>query len=213
MIRPETWKGLSMRAVLHPGRVPTVAALLVLVAACGTSLPEPRIPEPPRPLHVVDGAALPPVNFVAMEADVPGGRILGWHYEGEDYRRAHDYRWDANFANVTGELNAPSRDVLREAGFRVGRGGEDVVRMIGTITRLSYNSYARKLRFNQGEVAVRWSLFRPGEDRPYHTATTAGAARAEDIQAGAIVGACEVALRNLLADPGFAAAVAAGRER
>jgi hypothetical protein len=40
--------------------------------------------------------------------------------------------------------------------------------------------------------------------------TTTGAARAEDIQAGALVAAYEVALRNLLAEPDFAAALAAG---
>jgi hypothetical protein len=181
-----------------------------MLAACGTTLPTPEIPEPARPLHMVDGEAYPALNFVELMTDVPGGRILGWHYEGEDYRRAHDYRWDDNFANVTDALNAPSRDILREAGFRVGRGDQDVVRLTGTMKKVTYNSYARKIRFNQGEVEMLWALYRSGEEGAYRTMTTMGAARAEDIQAGALAQAYQVALRNLLADPDFAAAVAAG---
>jgi hypothetical protein len=190
--------------------VPLVAGMVLVAAGCGTTLPEPQTPEPPRPLHVIDGDAYPPLDFVELKTDVPGGRILGWHYEGEDYRRAHDYRWDQSFENVTETLNPPSRELLREAGFRVARGDADVVRMAGIMKMVSYNSYARKMRFNQGEVTMEWALYRPGEDLPYHTAQTTGAARAEDIQAGAVANAYLVALRNLLAEPEFAAAVAAG---
>lgn len=197
---------------MAPRPIRPIALLLfvVLAAGCGSTLPEPRGVEPPLPVEPVDGADYPPIRFQEVTADVPGKRIIGWHYEGEDYRRVYEYRWDENFANVTTTLNAPALELLHLVGYRVATDGRDAVSLKGILKKVGYNSYARREPFNQGEVTVVWSLIRPGEETAYYTATTEGIARVEDIQGGAVAKAVLAALQNLLADPEFLEALGRG---
>jgi hypothetical protein len=171
-------------------------------------MPEPRIPEPAPELPLIDGKSLPSIEIVELVTDIPGGRILGWHYEGEDYRRAHDYRWDESFRNRTELMNLHTVKVMEEAGYELSLSDPDRVRLTAVMRKVTYNSYARKIRFNQAECEVRWQLFRMGEEKPYATVVSTGEARADDIQAGAVVSAYDVALRRLLAGDEFAAALA-----
>lgn len=182
--------------------------ILVLAAACGGTLPEPRIPEPAPELRHVDGKSLPSIEIVELVTDIPGGRVIGWHFEGEDYRRSYDYRWDESFQNHTGLMNLHTVEVMEGAGYELSLSDPDRVRLTAVMRRVSYNSYARKDPFNQGGCEIRWQLFRMGEQEPYATVVTAGEARADDIQAGALVGAYDVALRRLLAGDEFAQALA-----
>ena len=181
--------------------------LLIAVAGCAGTQPAPKIPEPAPDLPLVDGKSLPSIEIVELVTDIPGGRILGWHYEGEDYRRVYDYRWDESFSNHTELMNLHTVDVMEEAGYELSLSDADRVRLTAVMRKVTYNSYARKIRFNQAECEVRWQLFRMGEEKPYATVVSTGEARADDIQAGAMIGAYDVALRRLLAGDEFAAAL------
>jgi len=187
--------------------------LLVLLIAfawlggCASGRPDPRMPEPAGPLVQVDGESLPSIEFFKVRTDIPGGRVLGFHYEGIDDRRVHDYRWDESFENVTTVLNDRARGILEESGYRLAYNGGGEVFMKGVMRKVSYNSFDRKISFTQAEMEVRWELFRPGEDKPFHTFATLGAGRVDNIDSGAMVQALELALRRLLADPEFSEAL------
>ncbi|MFT5233647.1 MAG: hypothetical protein ACI9UQ_001681, partial [Candidatus Krumholzibacteriia bacterium] len=150
----------------HSNRTILAVALLIgmlCLTACSTTLPVPKMPEPAPPMIEVEGLSLPAIDFVNLITDIPGDRVIGYHYEGPQYTRMHDYRWDENYANETKVLNDYADEILAEAGYLAGVGGEDATSMVGTIQHLRYNSYERKVSFDQAECTVVWELFRPGE--------------------------------------------------
>ena len=180
---------------------------LLMMGACSTTLPIPRVPEPAPEMLDVAGRSLPAINFVNLVTDIPGDRIIGYHYEGPQYTRMHDYRWDENYSNETKVLNDYAHNILTEAGYRDGVNDAKALTMVGTIENLTFNSYDRKVSFDQAECTVRWELFLPGESVAYHTQWTEGAARVDPRVAGPIRQAFELALRKLLSDSQFVAAV------
>jgi len=188
-------------------RALVTAFSLLLVPACTTTLPIPKVPEPLPIMVDVHDRVLPAIDFVNLITDIPGDRIIGYHYEGPQYTRMHDYRWDENYINETKILNDYADGILEEAGYRAGVDDPASLTMVGTIQHLRYNSYDRKISFDQAECTVKWELFAPGETMAIHTQLTEGAARVEPQAAGAIRAAFDLAMRSLLADPKFVAAV------
>jgi hypothetical protein len=182
-------------------------ASLVVFSGCTSTRPVPNIPEAAPPMIMVDGESLPTLSFTKLIADVPGGRITGYHYEGLEYTRSYAHKWDENFSNQTNDLNFAAQVVLEDAGYRVKAGGLGELLMEGTIRKMSYNSYSYKVSFDQAECEMKWDVFRAGEDEPFFTTLTNGAGRVDSNQSGAIKAAFELALRRLLADEAFVEAV------
>ncbi len=182
-------------------------ACLVWLAGCASSHTLPKRPLPAVPLIEVDGGSLPAINFVNLVVDIPGGRIIGYRYEGIQYTRTYDYQWDRHFADETETLNDRAREILNEGGYRVDGDDSGALRMVATMGQLGFNSYVNKASFDQAECEMTWELFRDGETEPYFTSQTNGAGRVDLNKPGAIAAAFELALRTLLAEPDFVAAV------
>lgn len=180
---------------------------LLCLIGCSTAHPTPKIPVPAAPMIQVDGNALPSVTFINLVSDMPGGRIIGYHYEGMEYVRQHEYAWDQHFVNQTHVLNDRAQDVLGEAGYRTVADESGALQLNGTMARISFNSYARKISFDQAECEMNWTLTRAGENVPLFTMLTLGSGRVDAGQTGAIGMAFELALRRLLVEPDFVAAV------
>jgi hypothetical protein len=186
-----------------------------LAGCASTSNRYPETPVPPPAAIDVAGRAVAAVAVRTIYADVPGGRIIGYHYDGANLVRGQGYKWDRAFENEAEELNELAIARMGEAGYTVvaaqdAAGQAKAVQLDGTMAKLTYNSYAHREEFNQATCEMRWSLFRPDESKPFYTATTLGAGRRPKTQPGAIVSAFEVALGNLLADPAFVEALQKG---
>ncbi len=174
---------------------------------CSSYRPTPKTPEAAAPVIRVDGESLPTVSFDKLFTDIPGGRVIGYFYEGLDYARTFAYKWDENFENVTKELNFMAQDILVDAGYRAKDGGLGELQLKGTIRKLSFNTYSYKASFDQAECELKWELYRTGEKDPYYTRLTNGAGRVDSTQSGAIRAAFELALHSLLAEEEFVDAV------
>jgi len=155
----------------------------------------------------VDGESLPVMTFVKIVVDIPADRPIGYHYEGMERTRQHDYRWDQHFEDETDELNRESRAILRQAGYRVSTDDAGALRLVGTMGKFSFNSYAYKTSYDQAECEMKWELFRAGEVKPSFITRTVGAGRVESGKPGAVSSAYKLALRGLLAEEDFVAAV------
>jgi len=151
---------------------------------------------------------LPALDFAKIVLDIPDNVAIGNHYEGMQYNRRQDYWWDENFANETDELNGRSQVILAEAGYRMDSGDPSAMRLVGTLGQVGYNTYDRKNGFAQAECEMTWRLYGANVAEPHFTKVTNGAGRVGLNKPGALRGAYELALRHLLADPKFAAAVA-----
>ncbi len=195
----ERW---TPRNILMPAILIFLASLLVF-SGCTSHRPAPQTPEAAGPMILVDGPSLPTISFGKIFTDVPGGRVIGYYYEGLEYTRGFKYKWDETFENETRELNFQAQDLLADAGYRVNDGSLGDLRLEGTIRKLSYNTYTYKVSFDQAECEVRWELFRAGETDPYFTSMTNGAGRIADSKPGALRAAFELAMRRLLADEEF----------
>jgi hypothetical protein len=195
-----------------------IAAMTLMAGLAGCASTSDRYPQTPVPAPAaidVSGRDVAAVAVRTIYADVPGGRIIGYHYDGADLVRGQGYKWDRAFENEAEELNELAIARMEEAGYTVvaaqdAAGQAKAVQLDGAVGKLTYNSYAHREEFNQATCEIRWSLFRPGESRPFYTATTPGAGRRPQTQPGAIVAAFEVALGNLLADPAFVKALQTG---
>ena len=188
-------------------RVLALLSLSVFVIGCAATRPAPPRPEPAPPLIEVDGATLPAIVFANVKLDIPDHVAIGYHHVGAEYTRDSEYRWGPHFKEETDKLNGSGQALLAEAGYRVVAADPAALRLVGTLGRFSYNSYAHKASFEQAECEVIWELHRPGEAKPCFAARTSGAGRIEAGQIGGIMAAFELALRRLLADEQFVAAV------
>jgi hypothetical protein len=188
--------------------VTLAGAILLSMAGCSTTNPKPKMPQPAAPLIKVDGEALPALDFDRIILDIPDKVAIGYHYEGIQYSRRQAYWWDENFAHETDELNGKTRTILAEAGYRTSAGDPGAMRLVGTLGRVGYNTYDNKVGFAQAECEMTWQLYGAGADQPHFSTVTNGAGRVGPNEPGALREAYEVALRQLLADPEFAAAVA-----
>lgn len=200
----------SMARIITPGIL-----LLVFMSSfigCSSHLPTPNIPEAAGPMIMVNGESLPTISYTKLIADVPGGRITGYHYEGMEYTRGYAHKWDENFNNETGNFNYLAMEILSDAGYRIQADGLGELRLEGIIKKLSYNSYSNKTDFDQVECDLQWDLFRAGEDTPFFTTVTPGAGRVSSNKTGVIKAAFELGLRRLLATETFVAAVGDSRQ-
>jgi len=180
---------------------------LMIITGCTSHLPTPNIPEAAGPMIMVDGESLPTISFTRIYADIPGGRITGYHYEGMEYTRGYAHKWDDNFNNESSGFNYLAMELLSDAGYRTQAAGHGKLRLEGTIRKLTYNSYAHKIEFDQAECDLRWDLFIAGEEEPFFTTETQGAGRVDSNKSGAIKAAFELGLRRLLASEEFVTAV------
>jgi hypothetical protein len=155
----------------------------------------------------VDGQTLPPLFFANVKLDIADHVAIGYHHVGAESTRGSEYRWGPHFKDETDKLNGSGQALLAQAGYRVVTDDPAALRLVGTLGRFSYNSYAHKASFEQAECEVAWELYRPDETKPYYVARTAGAGRVEAGQIGGIMAAFELALRRLLADADFVAGV------
>ncbi|MDX2473541.1 MAG: hypothetical protein QNL91_07490 [Candidatus Krumholzibacteria bacterium] len=180
---------------------------LVCLTGCSSTHPVPKMPQPAAPLIPVDGEAIPALTFAELILDIPHQVPIGYRYEGLEYIRGDEIRWSEHFGAQTDVLNQDSRTVLTEAGYRVSEDDPRALRLVGTMSRVSFNSYAAKVSFDQAECQMTWQLYRDGAEAPYFTTVTHGAGRVDAKKMGAIRAAFELALRRLLANPDFVAAV------
>ncbi len=184
-----------------------LSAAMMTLAGCSSHRPTPIIPEAAPPMIMVDGQTLPTISFTKLYADIPGGRITGYHYEGLEYTRGYAHKWDENFINESDDFDYLAQEILGDAGYRaVDRNGGQL-RLDATIRKLSYNSYSYKVDFDQAECELDWRLFRAGEKEPYFTFSTNGVGRVDGNKSGAIRRAFELGLRRLIAQEEFVAAV------
>lgn len=180
---------------------------LVGLMGCAGSRPAPKMPEPAGPMIDVNGSELPSLTFADVIVDVQGGRVLGYQYQGMEYSRTNEYVWDEGFEDQTTELNSLANAIIREAGYRASDEGPDSMILVGTLGNLSFNTYIYKESFDQAECEVDWVLYRTDEKAPLYKTQTQGAGRVEAYAVGGIRAAFEVALRRLLAQPEFVAAM------
>ncbi len=184
-----------------------VFVCLSFVWGCAATNPAPRRPVPVAPMVKVDGGSLPQLAFDNIVVDIPDQRAIGYHYTGLEYTRGHDYRWGSSFVHETDELNYASRELLLEAGYRVAQDGDGPLRLVGTMGNVFYNSYERKVSFDQAECVISWALFKDGLPEPIFRTETKGSGRVELGKTGAFKAAYEAALRRLLANPGLSDAL------
>jgi hypothetical protein len=184
-----------------------LVAVLIGLSACTSTRPTPITPDAAPPMIMVDGGSLPTLSFDKLFTDIPGGRTIGYQYEGLQYTRVHQNKWDENFENETKDLNALAQNILGQAGYNVEGSGLGQLRLEGTIRKLTYNTFTYKASFDQAECELKWELFRAGEDSPYFTRLTNGEGRVEGNKPGAIMAAFELALRRLLTEQEFVDAV------
>ena len=184
------------------------AACLVLFVGCSSSRPAPQTPEPAAPSIQVDGDSLPPSSFAKVVLDIPIHRPIGYHFEGMEYTRQNEYWWGPGVEDETDILHQECEDIFLAAGYRVAPlGDEDSIRLVGTMRKFSFNSYAYKSSFQQADLEMRWALYRDGEKKPFFTQDTIGSGRMDMDQPGTIIAAYELALHRLLADEAMVAAV------
>jgi len=197
----------------QPPQLTTIGILLLSfligLAGCTSHRPSPKTPEEAPPIILVEGDSLPSISFDELFTDVPGGRVIGYHYEGLQYTRTYQNVWDENFENETKEFNFLAQDILGDAGYWVKQDGLGELRLQGTVRKLSYNIYTYKGSFDQAECEMKWELFLAGEEKPFFTRLTDGAGRVDDNKPGALRIAFERALHRLMAQEEFVEAVAA----
>jgi hypothetical protein len=165
------------------------------------------MPQPAAPLIRVNGETLPVLTFAEIILDVPHQVPIGYVYEGTEYIRRDAIQWSEHFGSESAALKGVCVTILTEAGYRVSNDDPRALRLVGTMGRVSYNSYDVKIPFDQAECRMTWQLFRPGEKTPMFTTVTDGAGRTEGNRMGTFRAAFELALRRLLANPEFVAAV------
>ncbi len=200
-----------MTAQRHPRSFLGILILVGLIGmnACSSTRPVPQTPEPAVPSIQVDGDQLPPVSFDKVVLDIPIHRPIGYHFEGMEYTRQNEYWWGPGVEDETSILHEQCQDIFQKAGYRVPATGDpDSIRLVGTMRKFSFNSYAYKSSFQQADLEMRWALFRTGEKKPFFTKDTNGSGRVGMDEPGAIIAAYELALHLLLADEAMVAAVA-----
>lgn len=181
--------------------------VVLSLTGCSSHRPTPNIPEAAPPMILVDGDSLPTISFTKLLADVPGGRITGYHYEGLEYNRGYAHKWDENFINETEDFDLLAREILGDAGYRANDSHGGQLLLEATIRKFSYNSYSYKVSFDQAECELDWRLYRAGETEPFFTWVNQGEGRVDSNKSGAFRLAFELGLRRLIATEEFAAAV------
>lgn len=190
---------------------------LTALAACSSTPPGPRTPVETRDPILVDGPSVSrltiPDVYVSLEPDTR----LGYNHEGAGNNRTYDYRWGPNLSAEIEELNDDVIYLLADTGYRVvpwtdggapqSTDGEAVIELRPIIDQLELNSYSESGGYSQAFCHVIWELYRTDETNPFFTAHTSGYTRQVEHSAGIFQTAFEGALKNLLANAEFVAAV------
>ncbi len=183
------------------------SAAMMTLTGCSSVRPTPTVPEAAPPMIMVDGQSLPSISFTKLFADIPGGRITGYHYDGLEYTRGYAHKWDENFINESDDFGYLAQEILGDAGYRAQDPSGGQLHLDATIRKLSYNSYSYKVDFDQAECELDWRLYRATEEEPFFTFVTNGEGRVDGGQSGAIRVAFELGLRRLMAAEDFVTAV------
>jgi len=96
-----------------------VMTLMVVVGLAGCASTSDRYPQTPVPAPAaidVSGRDVAAVAVRTIYADVPGGRIIGYHYDGADLVRGQGYKWDRAFENeVSGPIYHPAMGAIPQS--------------------------------------------------------------------------------------------------
>jgi hypothetical protein len=195
--------------------------LLAALAACSSTPPGPRAPvETMEPIQV-EGSSQATLTIADVYVSLEPDTRLGFNHEGAGNNRTYDYRWGPNLSAEIDELNDSVIYILSNAGYRTvpwnperaaqSTAGDPVLELRPIIDQLELNSFADAGGYSQAFCHVVWEAFRPGAKKPFFSAVTSGYNRQTEHSAGIFQTAFERALKNLLADEKFVAAVAAAQ--
>ena len=192
--------------------------MVIVLVGCSSTPPGPRLPVVTLDPVAVDGASVLPVTFSGVVIAIEPGTLLGFHYEGAGMAKDYDYRWGPNFTEKTEELNLDVLDILGDAGYRTvpwptggvteTPAGEAVLKLKATVTLMEFNSFSSGGGYYQAYTVVLWDLTDPSDGISLFKTTTEGYQKENEHNAGVLRKAFDQALTNLLADQGFADAVA-----
>ncbi len=192
--------------------------MALVLAGCSYSGPGPRLPVVTEVPIAVDGATVSPVTFGGVVIAIEPETLLGFHYEGAGMAKDFDYRWGPNFTEKTEEMNLDVLDILGDAGYRTipwpdggvneTPTGEPLLELHATVTLMEFNSFSTAGGYYQAYTVVLWELTHPDDGTSLFKAETEGYQKENEHNAGVLRKAFDQALTNLLADQGFAAAVA-----
>ena len=192
--------------------------MVLVLAGCSTAPPGPRVPVVTQNPIAVEGSAISPITFDGVVISIEPGTLLGFHYEGAGMAKDYDYRWGPSFTEQTKELNDDVLKILGDAGYRTipwttggvkeTPAGETVLELRATVTLMEFNSFSLSGGYYQAYCEVLWNLTNPSDGVSLFQAGTEGYKKENEHNAGVFRKAFDQALINLLAEPGFAAAVA-----
>lgn len=206
---------------LRPQFLVLFPIMALALAGCSSTGPGPRLPVVAQDPVTVDGASVSPVTFGGVVIAIEPGTLLGFHYEGAGMSKDYDYRWGPNFTEKTDELNLDVLDILGGAGYRTAPGptegvaenseGEKILQLKATVTLMEFNSFSSAGGYYQAYTVVMWDLTDPSDGTSLFKTDTEGYQKENEHNAGVLRKAFDQALVNLLADQGFADAVAGNK--
>ena len=207
-----------MMVRLRPQSLVFYFLMTLVVVGCSSSGPGPRLPVVTEVPVAVDGASVLPVTFGGVKIAIEPETLLGFHYVGAGMAKDYDYRWGPNFTEKTNEMNLDVFDILGDAGYRTvpwptegvteTSAGETVLKLKATVTLMEFNSFSTSGGYYQAYCVVSWNLINQGDGTSLFKADTEGYKKENEHNAGVLRKAFDQALTNLLADQGFADAVA-----
>lgn len=190
---------------------------LISLTACSSTPPGPRAPVETLEPIVVQGTEKAILTIADVYVSLEPDTRLGYNHEGAGNNRTYDYRWGPNLSAEIDLLNDDVLYILADSGYRTvpwnmeaaadAVPGETVLELRPIIDQLELNSFSDSGGYSQAYCRVIWELYRPGETKPLFTSVTSGYSRQAVHSAGIFQITFENALKNILADEKFAAAV------
>ncbi|MBT9559211.1 MAG: trypsin-like peptidase domain-containing protein [Myxococcales bacterium] len=177
---------------------------LVSVQLCGcTAMLRAGQAPSERPVRVQGSS---PIALVPPIFEIPVGTVVGGHAPNPERQYTLVHEWGSTLVIDPNEFNHAIRDELRTLGYTVATAGFAPHGLQPTVTRIVYNVFGSDARagWSEAEVTVRWQVL---GQVPF-VLETRGSSTAQQHSLASIFQAYRIALRNFLANPQFAAAVA-----
>lgn len=156
-----------------------------------------------RPVRVQGSS---PIALVPPIFEIPAGTVVGGHAANPERQYTLVHEWGNTLVLDPNEFNHAIRDELRTLGYTVATAGFAPHGLQPTVTRIVYNVFGSDARagWSEAEVTVRWQVL---GQVPF-VVETRGSSTAQQHSLASVFQAYRIALRNFLANPQFAAAVA-----